>query len=290
MSARDSSARALTWKKIAAFYALTLLFSSVFYALILRTGKLSGAEMFYVTGLMWCPALAGVATQRIFGGGLTAFGWQPGRARYYAAAYLLPMAYALPVYLLVWIGGLGGLDVAGFAARKAADFGWAGLPDAAVVAAYVVLAGSVGVIASLSRALGEEIGWRGFLVPELSKVTGLHGTALISGLMWALWHYPVLIFGDYNLGAPMVYSLGCFTVMVLGVSYLMAWLRLASGTLWTAALLHAVHNRYIQGVFTPLTTDTGPTNYLIDEFGIGLALTTVIAAGIVVYASQRKPA
>jgi membrane protease YdiL (CAAX protease family) len=99
--------------------------------------------------------------------------------------------------------------------------------------------------------------------------------------MWAAWHYPILLFGDYNAGTPAWYGLSCFTVMVVASSFIAAWLRLRSGSLWTAAIFHASHNLFIQGVFTPLTVDTGATKYVIDEFGIGLAVTTVLTAFLV---------
>lgn len=270
--------RARSWKKIAAYYGLTLMLSSVFYALILNLGKLRGAEQLYVAGLMWCPALAAVLVQRAFGDRIADFGWGWGSTRWQLRAYLAPLAYGLSAYVLVWVLGLGRLDVTAFAATKAADFGWSPDSPVLVLLGYVLLAGSAGVILFLARTLGEEIGWRGFLVPELAKVTGFHGTALISGLMWAAWHYPILVFGDYNFGAPAWYSLSCFTLMVIGASYVMAWLRLGSGTLWTAALAHAVHNRYVQTVFTPLTADTGNTHYYVDEFGIALVLSTAAVA------------
>jgi uncharacterized protein len=53
---------------------------------------------------------------------------------------------------------------------------------------------------------------------------------------------------------------------------------LRSGSLWPAAILHGSHNLFIQSIFTPLTRDTGPTKYIIDEFGIGLVVTITIAA------------
>jgi len=281
-------ARRRSWNKIACFYALTLLFSAPFYALILGTGQLRGSEMFYVTALMWSPALAALATQRLFGDDLAALGWRFGALRWQLWAWFLPVGYALPVYVLVWFGGLGHFQFAEFTAQKAEAFGWQALSPALVFVGYVLLAGTAGLVLSLSRALGEEIGWRGLLVPELAKLTGTHGVAIGSGLMWAAWHYPVLIFGDYNAGTPIGYALACFTLMAIGVSYLMAWLRLASGTLWTAAVLHAAHNRFIQGVFTPLTGDSGPTPYLIDEFGIGLAVSTLLTA-LLVLRYVRRP-
>lgn len=278
MSDMKSSRRA--WTKIAVFYALALLFSGPFYALILSAGKLRSAELLYVTGLTWCPALAAFATRALFREDTRDFGWKWGAARYSVWAYLIPVAYALPVYLFVWLTGLGDFDLTSFAAGKASDFGWSADSPVLVLIGYTLLAGSAGMIVFGARTLGEEIGWRGFLVPELSKVVGFRGVALISGLMWAAWHFPILIFGDYNAGAPAWFSLVCFTAMVLGISVIMVWLRLSSGSLWPAVIAHASHNRFIQTIFTPLTKDTGHTNYIIDEFGIGLALTTLVAAAL----------
>ncbi len=137
------------------------------------------------------------------------------------------------------------------------------------------------MVGKMSRALGEEIGWRGFLVPELSKVAGFSGTAIISGLMWAVYHYPVLLFADYNAGTPAWYSLTCFTIMVVASSFILTWLTLRSGSLWPAAIFHASHNLFIQSILSPLTRDTGVTKCIIDEFGVGLVITTLIGAIIV---------
>ena len=66
--------------------------------------------------------------------------------------------------------------------------------------------------------------------------------------------------------------------MVVGISFLYAWMRLKSGSLWTGVFLHASHNLWGQGIFDPLTTDTGKTRFVIGEFGIGLALAGVAVA------------
>ncbi len=131
------------------------------------------------------------------------------------------------------------------------------------------------MVRSCSTALGEEIGWRGFLVPELASHTNFTATALISGAIWACWHWPILLFADYNSGTPAWYGLTCFTVMVLGMSFIFAWMRLKSGSLWTGVLLHASHNQFIQGFFDPITADTGRTKYIIGEFGAGLAIAAI---------------
>jgi membrane protease YdiL (CAAX protease family) len=117
------------------------------------------------------------------------------------------------------------------------------------------------------------------LVPELSKKYSFTITALISGGIWALWHYPVILFANYNnSSAPAWFGLICFTVMVIGISFAFTWLRLKLGSLWTGVILHAAHNVFIQAFFTPLTGPTRWSAYVIDEFGIGLALAAVVVA------------
>jgi hypothetical protein len=69
-----------------------------------------------------------------------------------------------------------------------------------------------------------------------------------------------------------------FAVMIIAISFPFAWLRLKSGSLWTAVLLHTTHNIFIQGVFDRLTGDNGITPYLTGEFGVGLAITSVVVA------------
>ncbi|MEP6686659.1 MAG: type II CAAX endopeptidase family protein [Verrucomicrobiota bacterium] len=273
-----NESKARVWKKIGLFYTLTLLFSGAFDAFVLHAGKMDAGNMLYVTGAMWSPALAAFATKAIFRESIRDLPWSWGRAKYAWLGYLIPIAYALPVYLVVWFTGLGGFANTDLVTRTAEQFGWANFPPGLTLALFILLTATLGLVGKTSRALGEEIGWRGFLVPELSKVVGFSGISLISGLMWAVYHFPVLLFADYNAGAPAWYGLTCFTLMVVADSFILAWLTLRSGSLWPAAILHGSHNLFIQSILTPLTRDTGSTNYIIDEFGIGLVITIGLCA------------
>jgi membrane protease YdiL (CAAX protease family) len=284
------SSKGRVWKKIALFYTLTLCFSGVFDAFVLYAGKMDAGNLFYVTGSMWSPALAAFATKAIFGESIRDLPWRWGPVRYPWLGYLIPIAYALPVYLVVWFGGLGGFADADFVRRTAEQFGWTNFPPALTLVLFVLLTATLGMVGKTSRALGEEIGWRGFLVPELAKVVSFPAVAVISGLMWAAYHFPVLIFADYNAGTPVWFGLGCFTLMVVADSFILAWLTLRSNSLWPAAIFHGSHNLFIQSIFTPLTRDTGPTKYIVDEFGIGLVITTAVAAIVVWWKSRSCPA
>jgi len=251
---------------IAIYLLLVLAFSSVFYFLILRAHSLGGGAGLFVFGIMWCPALAGIATLKLSGRDLRDLGWKWPQSPYAVQSWFIPLLYAAIAYGIVWVAHLGGFPNHEFMGVLAQRMGLRVSPMTST-AVYVLLAGSFGLAKGLASALGEEIGWRGFLVPELSKNVSFTGTALISGAIWACWHYPLLIWGDYNSGTPTWYGLSCFTVMVISISFVFAWMRLKSGSLWTGALLHASHNLYIQAIFTPLTRDTGKTAWYIDEFG-----------------------
>jgi membrane protease YdiL (CAAX protease family) len=264
-------------QQVAIYLLFVFAFSSVFYFLVLRAHTLGAGAGLYVFGIMWCPALAGIMTLKLSGRNLAELGWKWPEKKYAIQSWLIPLLYATIAYVIVWTARLGGFPDHDFMTLLVQRMGLRASPALSTVI-YILLAGSFGVIKSLVSALGEEIGWRGFLVPELFKNIGFTGTALVSGVVWACWHYPVLIWGDYNSGTPTWYGLTCFTVLVVSISFVFAWMRLKSGSLWTGALLHASHNLYIQGIFTPLTRNTGKTPWFIDEFGAVLPLITVCFA------------
>jgi membrane protease YdiL (CAAX protease family) len=264
-------------QQVAIYLLLVFLFSSVFYFLMLRAHSLAGGGGLYVTGIMWCPALAGMLTLKLNGRNLSDLGWKWPGTKFAAMSWYLPLLYAAITYIIVWTLKLGAFPNHEFMQSLVGRMGLRLSPALSTVV-YVLLMGSIGLVGSLSRALGEEIGWRGFLVPEMSKTMSFTSTALISGIVWSLWHYPILIWGDYNAGTATWYSLTCFTVMVVAISFAFAWMRLKSGSLWTGAILHASHNLYIQAIFTPLTRDTGKTAWYIDEFGAVLPIVAVLFA------------
>jgi membrane protease YdiL (CAAX protease family) len=271
-------------KQVLTYLFFVLLFSSCFYCLIIRARHLGAGGGSYVLGIMWCPALAAFATLKLNRRSLSDLGWKWPATKYALMSWYVPLLYASIAYAIIWASGLGGFPNHEFVSSLVVRMG---LPVSPAVATllYVLLAGSFGLVRGLSSALGEEIGWRGFLVPELSKNMSFTATAFLSGVIWSLWHYPILIFADYNAGTPTWYGLSCFTVMVIAISFVFAWMRLKSGSLWTGALLHASHNLYVQAIFTPLTRDTGQTAWYIDEFG---AVLPIVAVAFAIYFWSRR--
>ena len=280
----------ISQKKVVTFLTLTLMGSSVLYYLIISSGSLESMGGLWVLLLMWTPGLSGIITQLFYEHSLRGMGWKPGKVKYLLLAYFIPLLYCLVVYGLTWLSGLGLFPSTEFVESLKMAYG-SQMPDALLILIYVAMSGTLGMLGSLLSAVGEEIGWRGLFVPELAKLTSFQNTALISGAVWAAWHLPLILFSDYNLpGMPKWYAAVMFIVMVMGISFAFAWLRLKSGSLWTAALLHASHNLFVQGVFTPLTQRIAVTPYIIDEFGVGLALAAVVLAVIFWRKSAELPA
>lgn len=254
-------------RTIAIFLAIALALSAITWVPQIAAGKI---HPLWILGTMWSPGIAAIITKFLVHGSLRGMGWRPRTGSLIALAYLLPLLYALPVYAPTWLAGLGTFDEG----QWIVDMGmspWTGL-------ALIVTAGLAN---SLISATGEEIGWRGLLVPELMKLTSLRNAALVSGAIWAVWHMPLMLFTDYRgHGTPLAYSLACFAGMVVGLSFIMAWLTARSGSLWPAAMLHASHNLFVQNVFDLATVESDGTSYITGEFGIGLAVSVAIAAAI----------
>lgn len=260
-------------KQILVFLFLVILFSSIAYYIVIHSGHLSVGGGLVVGFLMWCPAFSALATCGLLNIDVGTLGWNWRPARYEAWAYVIPILYALPVYVGCWLAIQGSFDFAKFAEPLGTSFGFPQSPRATSIFIAIPLYAVIGVISSTARALGEEIGWRGFLLPRLVAQAGFTWGCLLSGCIWAVWHYPVLLFADYNASTKPAFALTCFTLMVIADAYILGWLRLKSGSLWPAAILHASHNLFIQAILDRMTAPVGKALYVTTEFGAGLVLT-----------------
>jgi membrane protease YdiL (CAAX protease family) len=99
---------------------------------------------------------------------------------------------------------------------------------------------------------------------------------LITWGIWSLWHYPAILFADYNSSLPIWLCLLNLTLSILGMSVLTAWLRLKTGSIWPSVLWHGAHNAFIQGVFLNMTIDGPFTDYLVDDFGFGVLVSSLV--------------
>ncbi|MBN1915645.1 CPBP family intramembrane metalloprotease [Candidatus Dojkabacteria bacterium] len=91
--------------------------------------------------------------------------------------------------------------------------------------------------------LGEEIGWRGFLLPKLLKKYGDYKSSLILGLVWAFWHLPLFLFSEFRGDIPIWMALFLYPFGTICLAYIMTKLhRWSGGSIFLAILFHGVVN------------------------------------------------
>lgn len=166
---------------------------------------------------------------------------------------MFPLAACGIAYGFVYTSGLGGFPNPKTISVLRESLGWPEATTWTVVFAWFLLFATTGFMRGLASALGEEIGWRGFLAPILHDRFGFTVGALLTGVAWAVWHLPVMFFSNYNSATPLWFATPCFVVVVLSLAVIMAWIRMRSGSLWTGAIAHASINLFNQGYFASLT-------------------------------------
>ncbi len=231
-------------KAITLFLIITFILSGICYYIRIAGGE-SAAGMTSI--LMFCPAIAAFIVQIVYYHGVKILGWCRCKFIYIAAAVLIPFLYLGLSYGAFWIT----------AGRM---FNGSLFTDS--VGTLLLL-----IPSSLLTAAGEEIGWRGFLLPKMAEVWHVKTAFLLSGLIWAVWHFPLMIAGLYQADTPVWYQLPVFTIEILAVAAILGILRLKSQSVWPAILLHAAHNYFDQIIFSPLTGN-GISHYFVGETGI----------------------
>ncbi|MHA1770481.1 MAG: CPBP family intramembrane glutamic endopeptidase [Candidatus Thorarchaeota archaeon] len=98
------------------------------------------------------------------------------------------------------------------------------------------------LISSVLMNVWEEIGWRGFALPELQGGHNALVTSIIVGFMWAGWHWPHFLVKDSQM-LKVYGSVGVFVIETVFVTIIMTWLyNSARGNLAVPTLYHAMEN------------------------------------------------
>ncbi|MCY2685952.1 CPBP family intramembrane glutamic endopeptidase [Salinimicrobium sp. TH3] len=255
-----------------------LIFGVLLIVLTIATQFLPTDSPLSMFGVMWVPGIAALiatfSTKRKF----SEFGWKLN-LKWMGYGWLLPILYGGIAYSIIWISGLGAMPKDTFLERARLTLGMDNPNDIVIIISAFFFISILNLLPNMILVLGEELGWRGFLVPEMIKITTFRNTALISGSIWFFWHLPGIISGNYgNAATPLWFQLACFFILVLAGAIILTWLRLKSNSLWPAVIFHAVHNGVIQSFYTNLTADTGNTDYFIGEFGIMVPLVSAVIA------------
>lgn len=259
------------WVAIVTFLVITTILSAISYYAIVELMPTS----LYVGPLMWSPAVAALATLLLRGRRISSLPWGWGKWRYNVGAFLMPVLYVTAAYAIIWRFGLGGFPNQETIAQWSSELGLDDFSSNTAIVVMILIMGTVGCIRAMSTIVGEEIGWRGFFIWELRKVMPFGAVALFSGLVWAFWHWPLVVF--YGGGNPVI-QMAAFTVMITSMSVILAYFTFKSKSLWPAVMFHAAHNVYFDKIFDPLTRYGETTSFWTGEYGLMLPITTSVMA------------
>jgi membrane protease YdiL (CAAX protease family) len=91
--------------------------------------------------------------------------------------------------------------------------------------------------------LGEELGWRGFLLPHLLERYGDLSSSVILGLVWAFWHLPIFLFAEWRGDIPIALAICLYPFGTIAIAYIMTKLHhWGQGSVLIAILYHGVVN------------------------------------------------
>ncbi len=142
-------------------------------------------------------------------------------------------------------------------------------------------------------AFFEEVGWRGYLAPRVATIhDGLLGHVLV-GLIWASWHFPYMTELWAHTSEGLVTLLPRFVLGTMISAVVYGEIRLRTGSLWPAVLMHwmgnTVANTLLAGLGGQAFVTLSPGQEWLSSFGVEGALMMVIfgAVGYLLY-RQRK--
>ncbi len=255
------------------YFLLLIPFSALFEGLILAT-----QSIFIVLFLMWTPALASLATRLFLGEGFEDVSFRAGGRRTLQGivlAILVPLGVCVVAYGSAWLTRLTPFQSFHASDSLTAFFSFAGKPSFSLMAGLTFLYLTP---IELMTATGEEIGWRGYMLTRLIDAQ-VPRPVLVSGLIWSLWHWPLILLSPPVAGMPQVVTASIFLITITSLGCISARLRLETGSIWPSVFLHAAWNAFVVEIFDSLTRGTD-TSLWTGEAGILVAFTMVVVAFI----------
>lgn len=233
--------------------------------LIFAGFRLTGVPPLYgpliIAGVMWVPAVATVLTIKLItheGFAITNIrigAWRP----YLTSAFVVPACF-MATYALTWLLGLGQPDwqLADFRALMAsAGVETSTMPSSALIVPAVFLAGlCLGPTINGIFGFGEELGWRGYLLPKLMPLGRLTAYTVV-GVTWGLWHAPLIVVGFNYPGYPLLGVVG-MVVMTTALGIYINELTLRNRSSILAGWIHGAFNGQAYGIWRILFPRVNP--------------------------------
>jgi membrane protease YdiL (CAAX protease family) len=227
---------------------------------------------------MWAPALGRFVAVRTVDRGFTATlslrGWGATGAQVIFWPLAVPLAVYGAAYAIAWSTGLAYWSPGGGK--------WTtGSQIAANLLVNLFILGIYGTF----TAMGEEIGWRGYLQPRLDAA-GVRASVIVVWLCQLAYHAPLMAGAGYADAGSLMTTLALFAVGDLPVSFLWAWGSYRAGSLWPAVFFHSFHNTVSQWLF-PKFFAGGENELWLGEAGL-LPVAGYIVVGVAVFLWMRR--
>lgn len=132
---------------------------------------------------------------------------------------------------------------------------------------------------TLTFTLGEEIGWRGYLLPKLLSVGRTRALVLVA-LVWAAWHLVLFLLTPFFSMGNVLIFVPLFVGTIVAASFFFGYLRIYTGSVWPATIAHSVHNAAWDALlaFTATSSPLLVNLYLVGDNGILILVGTVLGA------------
>lgn len=252
-----SISRWFTWY----FLLFTLLYAAAVIVAFIRPDlaqSISAAILIpSVIGLLLTIVLRAVGGKNTF----ARIGMGGGKAILWLLFSLGIILFAGLQTLLNWIFKMGQpVDLSALLGQTAS----LGMPPSVLMVVVTAQTLILGPFLGLLVAFGEEYGWRGYLQPALYGLGRVRAVTLV-GIIWGIWHWPVIWMGNNYPGHPYLGSL-LMVLYSVGLAFLLGYAVLKAKGVWIAAFLHALVNQSF-GYFMGIIYAPDDPAY---SFGIGI--------------------
>lgn len=249
---------------------------------------------------MFAPMLAAVLS----GAGLRGMGWKPrlrGKLRWMLAAWFGPAILGITGAALYFLLVPKALDLsfgylyAVMGAEQAAQLEASGLSISMVALSNCLAALTYAPLINMFFAVGEEAGWRGVMYPTLKRRYGTVKGRLVGGVIWGIWHWPIMLLAGYEYGfaywgAPVTGPL-LFCVIASAMGILLDFLYEKTDCIWMPALCHGAINAFA-GVPTLVLNLAYANGLLLGPLMVGLigGLPMILLAAVLCARDARTAA
>ena len=262
--------------------------------LLLRDGNAAAYQLLLAVS-MFCPLVSVLLVQKFWLHQPTGISWRPrlkGNGRYLLAAWFGPAVFTVLAAVLYFAVFPHRLDLSGSWLATA----YGGEMDAQTLRrelgvsnlSYMLETGLFAVtlapVINMFAALGEEAGWRGYMMPHLKKQLGLLNGRLLGGVIWGVWHWPLMLlvgyeYGTNYLGAP-VLGLFVWCIVCFALNTLLDWLYEKTGCIWVPSIAHGAFNA-VAALFVVLTNPADSYYNVLGPAPIGLiGMLPMLAAAV----------